>query len=139
MKQACCRRRADHGARIAFVVLGLLALGVASCAKKGEDTSAKPDTEPTAAGFNITTEPAQTLPGRVVQKSMGTECQNNLRQLRMIIDSGKSERGEGLPAASLSEVSSDPRLQQCPISHQPYTYDSSTGEVRCTFEGHESF
>jgi hypothetical protein len=123
-----------------MLALGLLVVGMllVSCASK--KTAAPPPTaDATSGGLSVTSEPAQSLPGRVVQHAMGTECKNNLDQIRQMIMIYRSDNnGENPP--SLSALQCLPgKMQQCPISHTDYAYDPSTGEVHCTFPGHEQF
>jgi hypothetical protein len=46
---------------------------------------------------------------------------------------------DGSYPESLNSIPEAARISTCPISHQPYTYDPSTGQVHCTFQGHEGF
>jgi hypothetical protein len=126
--------------RVLMLALGLLLVGMllVSCASK-KVAAPPPAADETSGGAYVTSSPAQSLPGRVVQHAMGTECKNNLDQIRQMIMIYRSDNnGENPP--SLSALQGLPgKMQQCPISHTDYTYDPSTGEVHCTFPGHEQF
>jgi hypothetical protein len=126
-----------------LLVCGLLLFAglLASCGKKQAEAPAPAPADhytDVGGGVHIINEPAQTLPGRVVQHALGSKCQENMRQLRMLIDTSKDETTGSYPS-SLASVSGADRLSQCPVSHQPYTYDPATGQVHCTFPGHEKF
>lgn len=145
MKQACCRRRraeAFTGWRLPLCILGALLLVVvlASCGKQkpaAENTTTSSSYHD-AQGITLTSEPAQSMPGRILQKAEGMGCQENLKQLRMLIENAKSESPDGKYPASLNEISGAGKISRCPVSHQEYQYDPNTGQVKCTFQGHES-
>lgn len=123
--------------RVLCFILGVLVLSMllVSCAKKAEQAKANPNDE---SGVNITSEPAQSLPGRVVQRAMGTKCEDNIKQLRMLIDIYKGDN-DGKYPPTLMSIPEAARIARCPISHKDYTYDASTGQVHCTFSGHEGY
>ena len=135
MKLACYRRlhaKCGRGLWLLLLALGLLALcmTLSSCMKS------KDDDHPVA---HITTQPAQSIPGRAMQTAMGVQCKNNLDQLRMLIGTAKSENENGSYPPSLDSIPEASRIMSCPISHQPYVYDPMTGQVHCTFPGHEKY
>lgn len=82
-------------------------------------------------------QPAQSLPGRVLQKAEGVECQSNLRQLRALIEAEKAT--DGATPASLANLPEAAGIGKCPVGGEEYTYDPSTGAVRCPHAGHERF
>jgi hypothetical protein len=110
----------------------LLSFALASCKHNS-------DPKPAEETAHITSEPAQSIPGRAVQAGMGVQCKNNLQQLRMLIDTAKNEDEDGRYPASLANIPEATHIMECPISHKPYEYDPTTGQVHCTFPGHENF
>lgn len=137
MKQACGRPRGKWGQGLSILVLAaaLIALSclLASCGKKAAPPPANPN-----AG-QLTTQPAQSLYGKAMQHAIGVAgCQPNLEQVRSAIQMYRDDHDRqnppslqalGLPVATLC----------CPVSKQPYQYDPATGEVKCTFPGHEKY
>jgi hypothetical protein len=78
--------------------------------------------------------PGQTVLGASLDKGKETQCMSNLRQIRMMLNA-QSQSGEQLPATL-----QDMKLGSagvCPVSGQPYQYDATTGQVKCTTPGHE--
>lgn len=139
MKQAWYRHHRGNRRVLAIValVMGLLLLGVflTSCNKQAD----KAETKAQDQGWTMTSEPAQSIPGRAVQKSMGTKCESNLQQLRELITMAKTDNGDESYPASLADIPEASRISKCPISKNPYEYDPTTGKVHCTFSGHENF
>jgi len=80
-------------------------------------------------------EGATTTPGQAIEAAKKAECANNLRQLRLLIQSEMTLEGE-YPSRLKTESGS--ALTQCPASGRPYQYDPSTGNVWCTTPGHEN-
>ncbi len=77
---------------------------------------------------------AQTTLGKALQKGESVECQNNLSQLRLMIQMQAME-GNNPPQL-------DPNWGvslRCPISGYPYGYDPQTGRVWCPTPGHERY
>lgn len=70
----------------------------------------------------------QTVLGRALQKGQSVECMNNLNQLRQAIEAYVIDN-ERYPS-SLAELNL-PSMLRCPVTGQPYLYDSRTGTVRC--------
>ncbi len=76
--------------------------------------------------------------GEVRQAAESVECRNNLSQIRMAIQMYQMSN-EANPA-QLSDLSGIPQTMfQCPVSGQPYQYDPTAGQVRCTTPGHMSY
>ena len=117
-------------------LLALLAL--ACCIIAGAASCKKEPVEEKDGDWRITTGPAESIPGRAVQKSMGVECQNNLQQIRSALMTSQQENDGEYPA-SLSEIGYPNKVLRCPINKQAYQYDAATGEVHCDFPGHEKF
>ena len=79
----------------------------------------------------------QSLPGRAIRKARDTECQSNLNQLRQFIMMSQGTDGKYPP--SLASIQGTEQIRECPVCHQPYSYDPETGQVKCTYPGHEKF
>lgn len=142
MKPACSHRpRASRGFAglielviVAVIILAGVALYVSmnrDAARQAEDL--KRDT--TSAG----TEAPRSVPGMAIRRAKTFECQSNLRQLRMLIMTAKSENEDGAAPASLTTLAGAEEIRTCPVSGQEYTYDPATGEVKCTQPGHEKY
>jgi hypothetical protein len=102
--------------------------------------SNKPSQVQKDAGNAIVHSDKTTIPGAAMDQAKGVECQNNLSQLRQIIqmdrDSGGDEAGSAPP--SLQAVHGIPsEMKVCPASGRPYAYDPRTGRVWCVTPGHE--
>jgi hypothetical protein len=72
--------------------------------------------------------------GEVRQAAESLECRNNLSQIRAAIQM-RTTTDETYPA-SLNELGLPASMLVCPVSGQPYQYDPTTGQVRCTTPGH---
>ncbi len=79
-------------------------------------------------------EEGKSMPKAATDKARGVECANNLRQLRMLIQTKLTEDGD-YPAA-LDPTNS---ICKCPVTGKPYSYDPRTGHAWCTSPGHEAF
>ncbi len=77
---------------------------------------------------------AQTTLGKAVQKGESVECQNDLRQLRLMI---QMEAMEGSNPAQLN--ASWGVSLHCPVSGYPYEYNPQTGQVWCPTPGHQDY
>lgn len=142
MKQVCSRPRRVKRApdwRLLVLILGALALlSVLGSCGKSKPAATQPS-QSNDQGYTLTTEPAQTLPGRVLQRAEGVGCQENLKQLREMIMMAKDENENGSYPASLEQLSGAEKIIYCPVCHKEYQYDPTTGRVWCTFPGHESY
>ena len=81
----------------------------------------------------------KTLPGKAIDKAVGSTCQSNIRQLRMNIQ--MDTMSDEPPPATLSEAAKGlgAEFTGCPSSGQPYVYDPKTRTVYCPTPGHEKF
>jgi len=78
-----------------------------------------------------------TIPGAAEAAARDTVCRSNLNQVRqglMVAQGGEDTHPESLdvlkfPADSL----------HCPIGHEAYLYDPTTGTVTCPHPGHEKY
>ena len=77
---------------------------------------------------------AATTPGRAIDKAKLVECANNLRQLRMLI---QTEMTVDSDYPKKLNAENGGALTHCPVSGKPYSYDPRTGRVWCTTPGHE--
>lgn len=108
-----------------------------------------------AGGFawyftNLKPEPAPVRPGgpatylgQSVEKGTEVDCKNNLNQIRIAITMERTQSGEtGPPPPTLQVLHSQgigPHMLKCPVTQQPYQYNSQTGQVWCPTPGHERF
>lgn len=73
---------------------------------------------------------AQTTYGAALQRAKEVECMNNLHQVRQAIQMFVAEQGVNPP--NLQSVRFPAGIQpSCPIAKVPYTYDPTTGTVKC--------
>lgn len=97
----------------------------------------KPDPVPTRPGGPTT------VVGQSIEKGTERDCQNNLQQIRLAITMVRDQAGEqGPPPATLQSLQSQgigPQMLKCPVTQQPYQYNSQTGVVWCPTPGHEKF
>jgi len=89
-------------------------------------------------GTKVEVKPGQSVVGAVRDKSMDPVCQSNLRQIRAYLQMSQASDGQYPPTLEARKIGSGSILV-CPLSKQPYSYDPSTGTVRCTTPGHEAF
>ncbi|HZO89496.1 MAG TPA: hypothetical protein VFB38_14305 [Chthonomonadaceae bacterium] len=66
-------------------------------------------------------------------------CQNNLSQIRMSLQMQHDSDPDGKYPASLSELRLPSEMLSCPVGHEPYQYDPTTGQVHCMHPGHENY
>ncbi len=73
---------------------------------------------------------AQTTYGAALERAKEVECMNNLHQVRQAIQMFVAEQGANPP--NLQSVRFPAGVQPiCPIAKVPYTYDPTTGTVKC--------
>ncbi len=73
---------------------------------------------------------AQTTYGAALQRAKEVECMNNLSQVRQAVQMFVAEQGTNPP--NLQSVRFPSGVQPyCPITKVPYTYDPTTGTVKC--------
>ncbi len=147
MKQPCYLHRRAEIVKIFFYIIALavIPLMLASCFNKKEaapapaPTGSVDRTEGGNAPGQITMQPAQSIPGRAVQKAISEKCKENLRQIRMSIFADKDSNGGSYPATLGDAVKGGGYVTSCPIGHEQYTYDPETGKVNCPHPGHEVY
>jgi hypothetical protein len=84
---------------------------------------------------------AYTVVGKSMNMAKDTECKSNLTQVRSAITMYRGEHDEAVPA-SLADVqlgTANPDFLKCPVGKEAYTYDATTGTVRCPHPGHENY
>lgn len=85
----------------------------------------------------------QTVLGQSMDKGKSVACMSNLKQIRAAInmeklsDPDSAAAPPNLQALKRDGITSD--MLACPVTHQPYQYNPSTGQVWCTTPGHEKF
>lgn len=77
-----------------------------------------------------------TVQGAVRAKALDTSCTSNLQQIRTMIKMDTTTEDQA--PASLEEMKLPADVLKCPIGHEPYEYDPSTGQVHCKHPGHEN-
>jgi hypothetical protein len=120
---------------VAVVIIGILAWVFLFRHNNGQPSQAQKD-----AGNAIVRSDKTTIPGAAMDQAKGVECQNNLSQLRQMIqmDRGSGDDEAGGAPPSLQAVHGIPsEMRVCPASGRPYSYDPRTGRVWCTTPGHE--
>lgn len=80
-----------------------------------------------------------TVPGRVRYAAKDDECRNNLSQVRQFVMLRMNSGEDDKPPASIEEVGAPKSVLSCPIGHEPYVYDPTSGKVQCPHPGHENF
>lgn len=85
----------------------------------------------------------QTYLGQSLEKGTEVDCRNNLNQIRIAITMERTSTGETEPPPPTLQVLQrqgiGPQMLKCPVSNQPYQYNSETGQVWCPTPGHEKF
>lgn len=87
--------------------------------------------------------PASIVNGKKVPTPMSrahdTECISNIRSVRQGIAVAKIGETEEKNPASLAELKLPAECIKCAEGHEPYVYNSQTGEVHCPHIGHEKY
>lgn len=68
-----------------------------------------------------------------------TVCMTDLISVRQAIAAYQSTDPDGKYPASLSELRLPAELLSCPVGHEAYVYDPTTGQVHCPHPGHQSY
>lgn len=80
-----------------------------------------------------------TIPGLAKYAAKDDVCRSDLGQCRTGIQLFHTTNGdEGWPA-SLNELHLGNDMTHCPVGHEAYVYDPSTGQVHCPHPGHEKY
>lgn len=78
-----------------------------------------------------------TIPGLAEAKARDTVCQHNLTQVRESIQIAETG-GDDQHPGSLQDLHLPSEILKCPIGHEAYVYDPTTGQVHCPHPGHET-
>jgi prepilin-type N-terminal cleavage/methylation domain-containing protein len=83
-------------------------------------------------------------PGDVVHtpvtKAKDVVCQTNLQSLRQMITVSQTGDPDGRPPQTMEALPGfTSELRSCPVGHEPYQYDPTTGQVHCVHPGHENY
>lgn len=98
----------------------------------GSGTFSKEHKSPRADGKGTT------VPGLVKANAEDTVCRSNLSQVRQSLMIYGSTVDEAKPA-SLDDLKLPAQVLECPIGHEKYTYDPTSGQVYCPHPGHEKY
>lgn len=79
-----------------------------------------------------------TVLGRARYDAKDDVCRSNLASLRQAIQIFESSNDDQ-PPASLADTKLGSDFYRCPVGHEPYVYDASTGTVHCIHPGHEKY
>ncbi len=79
-----------------------------------------------------------TVVGQVKWSAEDDVCRSNLNQLRQGIQLFE-QTNDDRPPQSLAETRLGSQVYSCPIGHEPYRYDPTTGQVSCPHPGHEKY
>ncbi len=79
--------------------------------------------------------------GSPVQKAKGVECTTNLQQIRQAYTMATQVGDETRPASlqDLRAYGVTDSLMKCPVGGMPYRFNPASGQVGCTYAGHERF
>jgi hypothetical protein len=66
-------------------------------------------------------------------------CRSNLSQVREALQLAESQDPDGKFPQTLQETKIGNDFYSCPIGHEPYAYDPTTGQVHCVHPGHEKY
>lgn len=144
MKRECCPPRASRGfaALIEILVVAALIVGgivmylnFSGGSKATSDTMRALDN---ASSPNDPTAP-RSIPGMAIRKARSTQCQENLRQIRMLVMTARNESETGSVPPTLQAIPDSAQIRFCPVGKVEYEYNSASGEVQCPFPGHERF
>jgi len=79
-----------------------------------------------------------TVIGQVRYDAKDDVCRSNLGQVRSAIMIYQSSNDDHFPD-NLQELKLPNEFYSCPIDHEPYQYDPTTGTVHCVHPGHERY
>lgn len=140
MKRECCHRpfvSRGFAALIEILIVAFIIIGGMAMYMSMNRDAASLTTSIDQVGTGVS-EP-QSIPGKAVRKAVSMECQENLRQLRMMIDSDRFETEDGGYPQTLESMQGAASIDKCPVSGKPYDYNPETGQVHCTTPGHEKY
>lgn len=81
----------------------------------------------------------KTVMGSAMMRAKDEVCRSNLNQVRQMVYVQSTGGEDGYPS-DMNGIRQLPKeFHGCPIGKEPYTYDSTTGEVHCVHPGHEKY
>jgi len=112
---------------IMLVLAVALMKGSGMFAGPGEKVSARKDGKGT------------TTMGAAMYAAKDDVCRSNLGQVRQSLMVLQSSSGEDSYPQDIHETKLPSDFYKCPVGHEDYEYDPSTGKVRCPHPGHENY
>jgi hypothetical protein len=82
-----------------------------------------------------------TVMGQALDAARGTNCRNQLSQIRQSVSAWKSSTGSEQNPETMAELGLGVGADyfKCPVTGEPYAYDPATGTVRCVNPGHANY
>jgi hypothetical protein len=111
---------------IAIILVAVVVMFKGSAAFGGKPTNSRKDHLGT------------TVLGQTQYAAKDDVCLSNLSQLRQSIQVFEASNDDH-PPESLEETKIGAQFYSCPIGHEPYRYDPTTGQVHCVHPGHEAY
>lgn len=71
-------------------------------------------------------------------KAQDEVCRSNLSQARAGVQIARTNADDA-PPSRLEEIGIGQQFYKCPLGGEPYTYDATSGEVKCPHPGHEKY
>lgn len=81
----------------------------------------------------------RTIVGQSMARARDVECQNNIGQIRLAVQTFMAGSGDSERPASFDDLRLPKSMISCPIGKEPYEFDPSTLRVRCPHPGHEGY
>ena len=103
--------------------------------RQGGTTSVPANAQPGARkdGLGIT------VPGKVRYEAKDDVCRSNLDQVRQFIMLRMNSGEDDKPPATIDDIGAPKSVLNCPIGHEVYVYDPTSGKVHCPHPGHEKY
>jgi hypothetical protein len=79
-----------------------------------------------------------TMPTYMKLKAEDEACRSNIRQARQAVSIARISSGDQ-PPATIEETGMSEQFLTCPIGHEKYQYDPTSGNVTCPHPGHEKY
>ncbi len=124
-------KRQRQGAMLIEMLVVIAIIGILTAVFLNKGDFFGPSESSRADGLGRTTIGAAKL------KANDVECKNQLNQIRMAIEIGKTDDYTPPTLDDLPGVPKD--YHQCPIGSEPYVYDAGAGKVSCPHPGHERY
>jgi hypothetical protein len=114
-----------------LIVIAIMAV-LAVVLLQGSGAFAGKSTSPRKDGKGTTTV------GLVKYAAKDDVCRSNLGQVREAIMISRGN-ADDQPPQDIKETKLPAEFYVCPVGHEPYIYDSTTGTVHCPHPGHEKY